>query len=516
MRRRTNRVVIVGGGPVGLVLSILLSHNGVENVLVESRSRTSVHPKARGISARSMEVLRRMGLEDRVRAAGLPAEHVSMFRGSTLAAADFVRTTVAPGVDGREVTPAPGVICSQDVLEAILFEEARALAGDRIRFGTEFVSLTEHQDSVFAELRDVSTGARSSVEADYLVGCDGSRSDVRRRSGIRMDGDTGLGHFVSVRFRAPLGDVVADRASASYFLTPPGRGGFMAIDNDTQWIYQYPYDPDVEDPTVFDEAAWVGIIRVAAGIDDLDVSVVDTSAWRMDATLASGYRCGSVFLAGDAAHAVPPAGGHGMNLGIGDADNLAWKLAAVLYSGAGDRLLDSYETERRPIARQVIDVASGNAGTRGGYRIDDELLLTVRYTSDAVAEAVDSDGSSIETGGYTPSGRPGQLLPHVRVTGSAAARSTLDMTGLGFTLIYGPVGGAQWSAHIDDAVRQGFPVAESVPSDEIWHRLRSLCGLADAGAVLVRPDGHIAWRAEDFGVGGSLTAALVSLLAKTS
>ncbi|WP_430334352.1 FAD-dependent monooxygenase [Rhodococcus sp. ACT016] len=514
MRHRTSGVVIVGGGPVGLVLSIMLSRNGIENTLVEKRPRTSVHPKARGISARSMEVLRRVGLEDRVRSAGLPPEHVSMYCGTTLTAPDFVRATVDPGADGREVTPAPGVICSQDVLEAILFEEASELAGGAIRFGSEVASFTEDRAGVSADLRDSSTGARSSIEADYLVGCDGSRSTVRAQCGIRMDGDTGLGHYVSVRFRAPLGALVADRVSASYFLTPPGRGGFMAIDNDTHWIYQYPYDPETEDPTVFEESRWGEIVRAAAGVDDLDVSVVDTSVWRMDAALAAAYRHRRVFLAGDAAHAVPPTGGHGMNVGIGDADNLAWKLAAVLSGHAGDGLLDTYEAERRPIARQVIDVALGNACARGGYRIDDELLLTARYRSEAVVDAAEHAGSSIDTGGYTPSGLPGHRLPHVRMTGS---RSTLDLIGTGFTLLHGPTAGEQWRDRVDDAARQGLPITASVltgqaASGETWDRLRRLCGLADTGAVLVRPDGHIAWRAEDSGSGAALAAALASLL----
>ncbi|WP_441346885.1 FAD-dependent monooxygenase [Rhodococcus sp. SGAir0479] len=466
-----------------------------------------------------MELLRRMGLEDRVRAAGLPGEHVSMYRGATLSAPEFVRTTLDQGVVGREVTPAPGVICSQDVLEAILFEPAREADGSRIRFGTEFVSFTENHDGISAELRDVDTGARSIVAADYLVGCDGSRSTVRAQSGIRMDGDTGLGYYVSVRFRAPLGAVVADRTSASYFLTPPARGGFMAIDNDTHWIYQYPYDPDTEDPTAFDEAHWTEIVRAAAGVADLDVSVVDTSVWRMDATLASAYRRRRVFLAGDAAHAVPPTGGHGMNLGLGDADNLAWKLAAVLSGRAGAELLDTYEAERRPIPRQVIEIALDNAGARGGYRIDDELLLTTRYGSDAVVDG--PSDSSIDPGGYTPAGLPGQLLPHVQFANSIGVGSTLDLIGATFTLIHGPTDSAQWHDQVDDAARRGHPVTGRHPlvqdaSDDPWDRLRRLCGLANTGALLVRPDGHIAWRADTPASGPSLGDTLATLLAKPS
>ncbi|MEU6236573.1 FAD-dependent monooxygenase [Kitasatospora sp. NPDC047058] len=501
-------VLVVGGGPVGLTMSALLSGYGVDHVLVEARSTTSRHPKARGVSARSMEVFRRIGLEDAVRSAGLPADQVHFYRGRDLVDPDFVRTGPArpSGADGRERTPSPGIICSQDALEPVLLRHAEHLAGSRVRFGTRLVSFTDDGSGVLAVVEDTATGTRQRLRADWLVGCDGAASTVRAGAGIAMEGPTGLGRYLSVRFEAPLGRVVADRASASYFLTAPGRGGFMAVDNDRRWIYQYPLTADAEPPVdPSDHGLLAGLIRTAAGIPDLDVTVRDTMTWRMDARLATAYRHSRVLLAGDAAHAVPPTGGHGMNTGIGDADNLAWKLAAVTGGYAGDALLDSYQAERRPIARQVIDISAANARSRAGYRIDDELLLTATYHSTAVVPGAGATPgpTTLAATGYRPACRPGERVPHVRLTGGPGGpRSTLDLVGPGFTLLT-PTDSPAWQRLAEGVRAAGVPltvraVISGARQEADPGQWRRLTGTGAAGAaVLVRPDGHVAWRGTD-------------------
>ncbi len=459
-----------------------------------------------------MEIFRRMGLEGAVRAAGLPAEQVHFYRGRDLVDPDYVRTGLVqePG-EGPEHTPSPGVICSQDALEPVLRRRAEDLAGPRIRFGTRLVSFTDDGLGVRADLEDSATGRRHRVRAGWLVGCDGAASAVRAGAGIAMEGPTGLGRYLSIRFEAPLGRVVADRASASYFLTVPGRGGFMAVDNDRHWIYQHPLAPDAAtavDPT--GHRLLAGLVRTAAGIPDLDVTVRDTMTWRMDARLADAYRRSRVLLAGDAAHVVPPTGGHGMNTGIGDADNLAWKLAAVTTGYAGETLLDTYEAERRPVARQVIDVSTANAANRAGYRIDDELLLTAAYRSAAV---VPDPGSAAGRGALDAAGcRPGERAPHVRLVGGPpGVTSTLDLVGPGFTLLAAE-DDPRWRRQVEATRQTGVPLAlravrtgaqrEAEPGQ--WARL---IGPGHAGAVLlVRPDGHIAWR------GARPTANLTALV----
>ncbi|GAB7185458.1 hypothetical protein ATKI12_5289 [Kitasatospora sp. Ki12] len=525
---RTTSVLVVGGGPVGLTLSVLLSGYGVPHLLVEAHPGTSRHPKARGVSARSMELFRRCGLEEEVRRAGLPAAQVHFYRGRDLVDPDFVRTGVAAEPGGPERTPSPGLICSQDALEPVLLRRARELAPDGVRFGLRLVSFAEQPDGahdigahengahengardvgvlghgVYATLEDRATGERHTVRADWLVGCDGAASTVRETAGIPMEGPTGLGHYLSVRFEAPLGEVVADRASASYFLTAPGRGGFLAVDNDRHWIYQHPYDPEDADVTALltDHRRLAELVRDAAGVPGLPVTVHDTMTWRMDARLAAAYRRSRVLLAGDAAHAVPPTGGHGMNTGLGDADNLAWKLAAVVAGTAGEALLDSYEAERRPVARQVIDISLANSRARSGYRIDDELLLTAAYRSTAVLDDPDAPHAPalppLDPDRKHPGGAPGTRLPHLRLSGPAGPASTLDLVGPGFTLL-APTGEAAkaeetdeagqafWQRQADTAAAAGLPVTvRPLPTEFApW-----------SGALLVRPDGHIAWRA---------------------
>nr|WP_308050753.1 FAD-dependent monooxygenase [Streptomyces sp. TRM72054] len=254
---------------------------------------------------------------------------------------------------------------------------------------------------------------------------------------------------------------MADRVSASYFLTVAGRGGFMAVDNDRHWIYQYPLGADAgaaADPT--DHRLLAALVRTAAGIPDLDVTVRDTMTWRMDAQLADSYRHSRVLLAGDAAHVIPPTGGHGMNTGIGDADNLAWKLAAVTAGYAGEALLNTYETERRPVARQVIDISTANAANRTGYRIDDELLLTATYRSAAVIpdpEHADHP-STLDTSGYRHGCRPGERVPHVRLTADPAdVTSTLDLVGPGFTLLTTD-DDPQWQVQAEAIRQAGIPL----------------------------------------------------------
>lgn len=493
-------VLIVGGGPVGLTLSILLSGQGVDHVLVEAHSGVSRHPKARGVSARSMEIFRRCGLEESIRRAGLPACQVFFYRGRTLVDPSFVRTGPTPYPSGDERTPSPGLICSQDALEQVLLRRAGELAPQRIRFASRLLSLTGDGEGVHAVVQDQISGRQYAVDAEWLVGCDGAASMVRSRAGMVMEGPTGLGHFLSVRFQAPLGEVVADRASAVYFVTEPRPGGFMAIDNDRRWIYQYPFDPrQGPSETLTDHDHLIQLIRTAAGIPELEVSILDTMPWRMDAQLASAYRSSRVLLAGDAAHVVPPTGGHGMNTGIGDADNLAWKLAAVTTRRATARLVDSYQAERRPIARAVIDLSTNNARTPG-YRIDDELLLSATYRSTAVITRPDAPYRPPldPSGDYQDSG-PGDRAPHGRLVGAAGISSILDLVGPDFTVIT-QTANPLWQQQAATAVAAGIPVTvralntgpqrEAQPST--WN---TRCGIPATGAALIRPDGYIAWTA---------------------
>lgn len=480
-------VAIIGAGPIGLTLSNLLSRQGIDHIVFEAHPGLSVHPKARGVSARSMEILRSLGLEADIRASGLPAEHVRFYRGRDLVDPDFVRSGPTPADLVTSNTPSPGLICSQDVLEPALLLHARRAGGD-VRFGIRALGLRSDEHGVTIELASRDGAAMGEVRARFLVGCDGAASTVRKQSGIHMSGDVGLGHYLSVRFEAPLGAVVADRASASYFLTGDGRGGFLAIDNQTKWIYQYPLDPeevDVEDLRA-DTAALTELVRAAAGISDLDVDIQDTMVWRMDARLAESYRRGRVLLAGDAAHLTPPTGGHGMNLGIGDVDTLAWQLAAVVRGEAHESFLDQYEAERRPVGERVIAISTDNSRT--SYSMDDELLLSTNYGA----------GEALRAEGFKASADVGRRLPHIPLTTGGSPSSPLDLIDGRFTLLtHHP--SATWAAATDALVgeypRLHYASITTAARVEVmpgsWVRATKL---EPKAALLIRPDGHIAAR----------------------
>jgi 2-polyprenyl-6-methoxyphenol hydroxylase-like FAD-dependent oxidoreductase len=465
-------VLIVGAGPIGLTLSALLRRQGVAVVVVEAHPGLSRHPKARGISARSMETFRTLGIEGQIRAAGLPEEHVRFFRGDTLTSPDFTLSD-PPDTQARTNTPSPGVLCSQDRLEPLLLEHARA-HGARIDFGHRVTAVRETIDGVA-----VTADGLGTLRAQFVVGCDGARSAVRHSAGIALSGQKDIARFLSVRFRAPLGESVRDRTATSYFLSG-GKGGFLAIDNDEYWIYQYPVPEGINVTGVSEDATHLTeLVRIASGIPDLPVELLDTMVWRMDARIADVYRRGRILLAGDAAHQTPPTGGHGMNVGIGDADTLAWMLADVVHGRSSATLLDRYSRERRPVGEAIIAISSDNAARR--YGIDDELLLGTTYGGE----------NPVSDAPYRPSGTPGRRLPHVALIGDPAATSTIDMIGTAPTLITAE-DDPRWRRAAESSGIPVVSVASGKRRPATPGAYAERCGVRVGDALLVRPDGHIA------------------------
>lgn len=484
-------VLIVGAGPIGLTLAALLAARGIETLVVESHPGLSRHPKARGISARSMETFRAMGIEAQVREASLPSEHVRFFRGETLSDPNF-ELSAPPSEEEAgavAVTPAPGVLCSQDQLEPVLLDAARS-AGARVWFSQRVVEVSE-EDGVQDPLvrvklvpRGESSAAPASettqLRARYVIACDGAKSMVRESIGISSTGEIGLATFLSIRFSAQLGEVVRGREATSYFLSG-GKGGFLAVDNDTEWIYQYPVGTEAEAEKLANQHdELLTLVREAAGIPELESTVADTMSWRMDARIADHYRKGLVMLAGDAAHQTPPTGGHGMNVGIGDAETLAWQLAAVLRGSAGSELLDRYEQDRRPVGKAVIARSLDNASR--AYGIDDELLLGTAYQTDA----------PIPPGEYHPSIKEGRRLPHVPLVSGEHQISSLDLIEQEFTLLSAspnPIWADACAGLVEYAALIDAERSEQVPGT-----LAKRIPLGEDEALLVRPDGHIAAR----------------------
>lgn len=477
----TTDVVVVGGGPVGLTLALLLRGHGIDVVVLEAHAGPSRHPKARGVAARSMETFRAAGIERAVREAALSEEQVRFYRGRTLLDPDGV-VGPPPPTRSRGNTPSPGVLCPQDRLEPVLVRAARA-AGATVLFSHRVTGIARTATGVRVTHDAPGGGPPRTTEGAYVVGCDGAGSIVRDQAGIALGERRELGTFLSVRFTAALGGRVAGRLAASYFLAP-GLGGFLAVDNDREWIYQYPVPPDAEVASLrADESALTALVHAAIGAADVAIHVHDTMLWRMDTGVARSFREGRILLAGDAAHQIPPTGGHGMNVGIGDAEGLAWRLARVVLERASDGLLEHYGAERRAVAAAVTAISVDNAGRE--YGIDDELLLGTTYGSrpPVVAQS------------YRPSGLVGRRLPHVALQGDAV--STLDLVGNAGTLVL-PAPDAAWAAAVAatpplrgvSVVACTTEARNEVATGDFARRT----GLGPGEGLLLRPDGHVVVR----------------------
>lgn len=500
-------VLIVGAGPTGLTSSVVLSRHGVPSLTVERHPGTTIYPRAIGINVRSMEILRSLGLETKVLDASFEALH-TVARSRTLIEPE---PELAPwfATPDTDISPCAWTTCSQFALEPILLQDAVSQPGAEVRFNTQFVSLQQLPDGVRAVIENRTTGRRSEVRCQYVIAADGARSALRQQFGIGLEGTGELGHFVNIHFRARLAERLPHRPAFLHRVENEQMDGlFYTTDGDSRWVLATGYKPEHgEHPEDFTDDRAVRLVRQGTGISDLAVEIIGTSPWTAQADVAMRYRDGRVFLAGDAAHRMTPAGALGMNTGIQDAHNLAWKLAAVLQGWAGSGLLDTYEAERRPVAQAnalrsatllgggLLDVDRTRIPATGGGGVALAYDLGFAYSSAAVA----SDGpvaAPDSSGDFVPSARPGCRAPHLWVRQRGRAVSTIDLIGDGFTLLVDEAE-TRWgsavraiaaSMHVPARVEMVRPVDEGA-----W---RSLMGVASTGAVLVRPDGHVGWRCD--------------------
>ncbi|GAA2483758.1 2-polyprenyl-6-methoxyphenol hydroxylase [Nocardia seriolae] len=485
-------VLIVGGGPVGLTARALLDRWGVRTLLVERRRELSPFPRSRLVNVRSMEIFRQLGLAETVRKRAFGPEFGRVRFRETLSDSDF-GTEAMVGVRAPiPESPEIGVLTSQDRLEPTLLAAADA----PLRFGVDLVDLAEDDDGVTATLVDRDTTAESRVRARYVLAADGANSTVRQRLGIATTGPGALGESTTVVFDADLGRWCADQPAGVYFTT---NGSFLPLYPEGGWAWFGPASRG-------GEVDWSARVTDALGPDiRVAVEVVRVQRWVMNAFVAERLRHGRIFLAGDAAHTVPILGGLGMNAGLADVHNLCWNLAGALRGWAAPELLETYETERLPVAHRTLRQAVTNAervraaqlarraqraaGDTGGAvelpwseRYFDQigLILGVSYDSAAVRP----DGSPPppdDAAAYLPSGRPGARLPHCWL---APGRSSLDALGEWFTVLTPDPGG--WEKRIGTTLPLRF---ESLPEGHA-----ELYGIDPDGALLVRPDGHIGAR----------------------
>lgn len=503
-------VLIVGGGLSGLSSSVFLAWHGIRSLTVERYAETSLHPKARAINPRTTELFRSVGLEEEVLANRSPiADNTDLIHVVTLAGEERVRLPRPPTKAINELSPSGWALIDQNRLEPVLAARVRE-AGSTIRYRTELVSLDQDGDGVRAVLRDRDSGAQTEVHADYLIAADGNRSPVRALLGIGSQGPGTLSNMVSFFFRADLDAAVRGRKIiAAYANNEHLRGTFMPLDNDQRWVFNLSYYPERgEKPEDFDEQRCVESVRIGVGIDDLPVELETTALtpWEIAARWADTFRRDRVLIVGDAAHVMPPTGAFGASSGIQDAHNLAWKLALVLKGLADQSLLDTYETERRPVAELMVrqsmlrfEVREGRAFQDVAGEMLDELVMSFgyRYRSGAFTGTADDQTEDP----YRPTAAPGARAPHVLLERDGESVSTVDLFARDFVLLTGsgPEGSA-WSAAAEEAAeRLGIAVRAYLVGPDghlqdpagTWARTY---GVGEDGAVLVRPDGFVAWR----------------------
>jgi len=485
-------VLVVGGGSVGLLTTALLTHHGVPAVLVERRSGPSVHPRATGIGPRTVEVLRELGLDAAVDAAAVD------LRGATgkavartvieMGAGDVVAVPMPTPVAGElDVTPfrLRGV-CAQDRLDAVVAADL-ARRGADLRWSTRLAGIAQDADGVDVEL--AGPDGRYSLRCAHVVAADGTHSTVRTALGVGTSGAGDLGKSkINILFRADLRPHLRGMSFAACTITTPEAPGLLVtVDGETSWVFHV---DAAERPEDFTPERCAALVRTAVGDPDLDVEVRSVLPWRPRSSLADRFAVGRVFLVGDAAHTVSPIGAFGLNTGVADAHNLAWKLAAVHKGEAGAGLLDTYAQEREPVAAATLHQATLRyadpalhwgrgpeaeaAKAAAGVWAPPVVHLGQRYDSAAVVDPRPALPSTVDLAAVLD-GSPGSRVPHAWVDGV----STLDLVASRWTLLVGAAGEPWLTAAAD----VGLPA----------HRV-AVPWLPAEGAMLVRPDGIVAMR----------------------
>lgn len=525
-------VVIVGAGPTGLTAAHLCHRLGLSAVVLEQRDGPQRSPAAHAVNARTFEIWRQAGVEmDRVLAAALSSDEAGLVHWVTKFGGEVVGTLPyeRQGDEMLAVTPTPLRNLSQHRLEPLLLSPELD-----VRYAHRWLDATERGDRV--EVRANGPDGLVDVTAKYLLGADGAASAVRRSLGIELVGPRSLQSFVTVHMAADFRPLMGAEPGVLYFVLDPASGGtFISHGCEREWVYMHPWDPDTQPAETLTTDHGAALVRAAMTDPDVAFEILTIGTWHMSAQIAERYRSGRTFLVGDAAHRFPPTGGLGLNTGVADVHNLIWKLAAVEDGRLRSSVLDTYESERKPVAQFNCDQSMHNAfklieiPMALGATDDVEESIAAMHatlTSPAGRAAVQAaianqaihfdllglqlghsysgplvldDGTAASTldepaRDYVPSTRPGGRLPHAWLPDG---RSTLDLVDIALPTLL---------------VRDGAPsraiggswIVVSCPAG-VWD---DTFGLADDQCLIVRPDQHVAFRGAISDAGAALTQLL--------
>jgi 2-polyprenyl-6-methoxyphenol hydroxylase-like FAD-dependent oxidoreductase len=513
-------VLVIGGGPVGLALAGDLGWRGIACTLVEQSDGSIYQPRMDLVGIRTMEFCRRWGIVPAVEGSPYPREY----------AQDNIYLTSLTGYElGRERFPGIGQApppkqspqrrerCPQNMFDPILRAFAASQKSVALRYRTRLVSFTQNADLVRAVVENAETGAREEILARYIVGCDGARSLVRETLGIAMQGNPVLTYTTNVIFRCPHLLSLHDKGKAyrHIFIGPEGTWStIVAINGRDEWRFSIIGGSEQRDYTTDDIKA---AIRRAVG-RDFEFEILSVLPWVRRELVADHYRGGRGFIAGDAVHVMSPTGGFGMNTGIQDVVDLSWKLAATIEGWGGDSLLDSYSIERQPVGMRNVTEASGNlrrmlsvpphpdllddtpqgAATREkvGREFSETMRrewftlgahLGYRYEGSPILWPDGSAAPPDDPRVYVPTARPGHRAPHAWL---ADGRSTLDLFGRGFALLGFGVDAAEAAPLLEAARQRHLPLTFTAIAEP------HIAAIYERKFVLVRPDGHVAWRGD--------------------
>ena len=523
-------VLIVGSGPVGLTLSLELSRYGIDHVLISDADGPSTHPKCNTTSARSMEHYRRLGVANVLRFGGLPEDYPTDIAYFTRLGTIEVGRIRFPSAreaaqrlgkdNGVWQTPELQHRISQIFMEQILLDEACRRTPADIRLRHRLLSYTQRGDQVTAAVQSLDTGGTHELRCRWIVGCDGPRSTVRKVAGISYEGEDSAdrpmfgGTMISTYYRSDrLAEMLKGREGLMYWtVNPEIRSVTVAIDGHNRFLTHVQVPGGVEPESL---APPEFLPRIAGR--QIDVEILSSAIWNAGYSLVAQRLVeGRAVLAGDSAHLITPTGGLGMNTGIDDVANLAWKLAGDLRGWGGPKLVESYDVERRPIGLRNTRAASAIADTLGEFPIPSDIersdsageeardivvraiehvkvkefgtigvQLGVRYEASPIIVPDGTPEPPDSPTDYVPTGRPGSRLPHFFLQDGS---SVFDRLGMDFTLLDLSGEPRRAAEFLAAGRRRGIELTHVAIDPE--HRSEEL----GAPYVLVRPDGHVAWR----------------------